>query len=1438
MYESDRDVKVKTEIKTGSEIKMHARKIKSIFMMLVLLLNMVSPIAIFAAQNKENGNNEGIENGLYVIESLVGKGKVLDVCGAEKTDGAKLHIWEKSKKLSDSLNQIFYIDRNQDGSYVIVSLHAEMFLGTKGENKDVKQFNPSFRDNCKWEVNVKGNNICELKLKSNKLSLDVCEGKDQNGTKLQLWESNNTKAQQFRLRNIRLRDTRLVDEMHKNIEMRRKQSELEELLLTGKIDKITKYMVSHFEKLKILNISQEIEDIEEGAFAHCENIEAVSCTPKMLKGFNKSSIKVLAIPEGTKSIEKKDLQGLENLESIEIPKSVEKIEEGTFEKFDHIRYVECDSKWLKYFNKSKIEDLEKLKAEVIKNSDTKEQENIQKQINYFKEKIKVLKNKLLELGVNEKNISNNENLKGIDLLKKLEKETERLLKKYINQCAKKEKELHEQIMENGVKTALKNGQYKTEDLIFGEMGKNESQTTIEEIVKFDAQNKKYEKYAREILNNIEKNDTELKIPKNGLGDISREVGYIFKRIKDAYKIKPYATQVMIVLRLSDEILNGKNTIAEVKTGEGKSFIIAVLALVLSKYGHKVDIVTSTEELARRDNENQRKYYELFGIKSGVLKRKTKSTKNEFNVKILDREIVYSTNSNFEFLCLESVFKKEPERKRKYDVVIVDEVDNMLLDQSSTPAIISERLMIKNREKIFKAIYENRNKTEEEVIEKVKNFFKDKKVPREAVTELHEAAKTSEIFEKNKDYVLKDGEVVIIDFATGYKKPGSRWSNYIHEMLELKEGLKLKESSVSNSMITQKSFFNMYKHITGLTGTVGDEKDKKILEKTYRVKTFKMPRSKASKQKVMYKRRKNDVFKQIKEELEEKENEKVPVLVILPTNAMVEEFSNLYYPEAKKITGVEIEEDRKAISEAGIAGNVTIATNAAGRGIDIVLDEESKKNKGLHVIIPYMPENERILEQAMGRSGRQGQPGSVTIYFEDTDVFYETPEFEENYDKLLEIQDRFAKYVKENHGWLYKFERGNKILFEGEYELGVTPSEILKGSARKLSLMMQLIRLEGNDEAEQILTDTMRHILLKAWGIYFTKVSNNIYEYDYPKEIEEEYDEFIEDLEEYFPKGKRNVSEAISHMMSIEQIKMIDEISGEILKLIGKVMDVLPEPVKVVLENRMVQGLTKTIGGITEIVAGCELCGTIAGNVKGIPMIICGTNMAFEGLQDLWYALRGELDKESKNLIKEFTHHNVDNLVELTEIGMSIYSGKVVAKEIAGEVGKKAGKLSELLEKTKKSFKIKARTKGIVKKFLPKKRCRKIEVVDIENLVKKQGLRPNIQLFANKSMVRVGRWMSREEYNKMIKTGKVQMSCDNKVHVAFPACMGAFEKQAPRGSIYVEFDVSSSNISKGGKNGWGIINGPGSLLDRLNEKRGLPRIKEMPDAVNIAIIGGK
>ena len=129
------------------------------------------------------------------------------------------------------------------------------------------------------------------------------------------------------------------------------------------------------------------------------------------------------------------------------------------------------------------------------------------------------------------------------------------------------------------------------------------------------------------------------------------------------------------------------------------------------------------------------------------------------------------------------------------------------------------------------------------------------------------------------------------------------------------------------------------------------------------------------------------------------------------------------------------------------------------------------------------------------------------------------------------------------------------------------------------------------------------------------------------------------------------------------------------------------------------------------------------------MIVFGTNMAVEGTQDLWYTLSGELDKESKNLIKEVTHHKVDNLVELSEIGMSIYSGAVASNKITGKISEESEQLNRLLNKVKKPTSVATRTKRLVRKFMPKKRYRKFKVVDIEELAKKQCLKPNIQLFA-------------------------------------------------------------------------------------------------------------
>ena len=197
----------------------------------------------------------------------------------------------------------------------------------------------------------------------------------------------------------------------------------------------------------------------------------------------------------------------------------------------------------------------------------------------------------------------------------------------------------------------------------------------------------------------------------------------------------------------------------------------------------------------------------------------------------------------------------------------------------------------------------------------------------------------------------------------------------------------------------------------------------------------------------------------------------------------------------------------------------------------------------------------------------------------------------------------------------------------------------------------------------------------------------------------------------------------------------------------------------------------------KITAGCGACSTVAGCVQGIPLIIFGTNMAFEGIQDLWYTLRGELDKESKNLIKEATGHKVDNLVELSEIGMSIYAGKVASKKITGKLGEESEKLSGLLKKTRKPASVVTRAKRLVKKFMPKKRYRKFKVVDIEELSKRQCLKPNIQLFAENEISK----------NKIISTsGKEIDITPSKNHFSVDKNPGTYGK--PNTSV----DILDSN----------------------------------------------
>ena len=232
--------------------------------------------------------------------------------------------------------------------------------------------------------------------------------------------------------------------------------------------------------------------------------------------------------------------------------------------------------------------------------------------------------------------------------------------------------------------------------------------------------------------------------------------------------------------------------------------------------------------------------------------------------------------------------------------------------------------------------------------------------------------------------------------------------------------------------------------------------------------------------------------------------------------------------------------------------------------------------------------------------------------------------------------------------------------------------------------------------------------------------------------------------------------------------MIDELAGEILKIISKAIEMMPDSmIKKALEDKIVQGLMKTAGGLAQIATGCELCTTVVGTIQGIPMIVFGTNMAIEGISELWYISKGEFDQEGKNLIKEATGHKADNIVELAELGVAIWSGRVALKraasKAAGRIAGEAEKVSEGLQKLRGFRKAKFKTKKLVRKFLPKKRYRKIAVVDVEELAKKQGLKPNLQLFADKVIKKAKAYAEYEWYENVADTTQKASRVKNKIH---------------------------------------------------------------------------
>ena len=504
------------------------------------------------------------------------------------------------------------------------------------------------------------------------------------------------------------------------------------------------------------------------------------------------------------------------------------------------------------------------------------------------------------------------------------------------------------------------------------------------------------------------NDLKNKLNQTSLDAILPEVFAIVREVgKRVLNMRHFDVQLIGGMVLHE----GK--IAEMKTGEGKT-LVATLAVVLNAMSGKgVHVVTVNDYLAKRDATQMGQLYNFLGLSVGVVlsnDHDIESKKEAYNC-----DITYGTNNEFGFDYLRDNMQFEASSKvqRKHNFVIVDEVDSILIDEARTPLIISgptnktldgyikaneiaKKLIkgeapIKKEEKAtgdFVVDEKNRNiSITEDGISKAEKLFKVENLysldNAMLAHQLDQALKAHNLFEKDVHYVVKGGEVVIVDEFTGRLSEGRRFSDGLHQAIEAKEGVKIQEESQTLADITYQNYFRMYEKLAGMTGTAQTEASE--FSQIYKLDVLSIPTNipikRIDKNDLIYKTQK-EKFKAVIDEIKKANDKGQPVLV---GTANIEK-SELLHELLKKekiphnvLNAKNHEQEALIIADAGKIGAVTIATNMAGRGVDIKIDEKVKALGGLYIIGTQRHESRRIDNQLRGRSGRQGDPGLSRFY---------------------------------------------------------------------------------------------------------------------------------------------------------------------------------------------------------------------------------------------------------------------------------------------------------------------------------------------------------------------------------------------------------------------------------------------------------------------------
>ena len=492
------------------------------------------------------------------------------------------------------------------------------------------------------------------------------------------------------------------------------------------------------------------------------------------------------------------------------------------------------------------------------------------------------------------------------------------------------------------------------------------------------------------------------------------------------------------VQLLGGVVMHEGKISEMMTGEGKTLVATLPAYLNALTGNGVHIVTVNDYLSRRDAVWMGQIYSFLGLSVGVINSnesflydpehteldKERDELGSFKVvheflrpctrkEAYEADITYGTNNEFgfDFLRDNIAYKKEDIAQRGYNFAIVDEIDSILIDEARTPLIISAPAqesedLYKTFARVASTMKEGEDFTVDEKLKAISltdegitkaektlgvdNIYTEKGI--KYVHHLETAVRAKALFQKDKEYVVKDGEVVIVDEFTGRLQPGRRWSEGLHQAVEAKEGVMVQKESRTFASITFQNYFRMYNKLAGMTGTAKTSEEEFF--KVYGLEVVSIPPNRGiarvDNQDLIFQTEQGK-FRAIARKVKEINEKGQPVLigtVSIEKNELLSAYLTKEGVEHELLNAKNHENEGEIVAQAGKKGRVTIATNMAGRGVDIKLGgnpatdeeyEEVKKLGGLFVLGTERHEARRIDDQLRGRAGRQGDPGETQFF---------------------------------------------------------------------------------------------------------------------------------------------------------------------------------------------------------------------------------------------------------------------------------------------------------------------------------------------------------------------------------------------------------------------------------------------------------------------------